>query len=71
MNEAARILILVGGFCLVLGVVVLFVGKIPWLGKLPGDVTVKKNGSFFFFPLTTCLLLSVVLSFLMYFWRNK
>jgi hypothetical protein len=47
---------------LVVGVLLTLSGKIPWLGRLPGDIIIQRDNFSFYFPLTTCLLLSVVLS---------
>ena len=56
---------------IVLGVVFLLVGlwlawgpKIPLLGKLPGDIVIKKDSFTFYFPLATCLVLSLIISLL-------
>jgi hypothetical protein len=45
-----------------LGAVLLFADRFPFLGRLPGDIHVEGKQAYFHFPLTTCLLLSVVLT---------
>jgi hypothetical protein len=62
MTELGKILIVWGGMMLVVGVLLTLSGKIPWLGRLPGDIIIQRDNFSFYFPLTTCLLLSVVLS---------
>jgi hypothetical protein len=57
-----KLLILAGLFLVLLGVVVVFWGKIPLLGRLPGDIFLQKGNFQFFFPLVTCLVLSAVLT---------
>ena len=57
-----RILIIVGIVIAVLGLIIFFGGRIPVLGKLPGDIIIKKEGFSFYFPIVTFLLLSVVLT---------
>ncbi|HWP81451.1 MAG TPA: DUF2905 domain-containing protein [Bacteroidota bacterium] len=59
----------IGKFLVILGAVIAFVGlalmlapKIPFLGKLPGDIHVKKDNFEFYFPLATSIVLSLVLS---------
>jgi len=52
------------------GLVVSFSGRIPWLGKLPGDFTFRLGGLTVYVPLATCLLLSVLLSLLSYLFRR-
>jgi hypothetical protein len=62
MTELGKILMVCGGMILVVGVLLTLSGKIPWLGRLPGDIIIQRDNFSFYFPLTTCLLLSVVLS---------
>jgi len=57
-----KILIIVGVVILVLGLFFAFGGRIPWLGKLPGDILISKEGFTFYFPIVTFLLLSVILT---------
>jgi len=45
-------------------------GWLGWLGRLPGDLRIETKGGGFYFPLTTCLLLSAVLSLLLALWRR-
>jgi len=52
------------------GLVVSFSGRIPWLGKLPGDFTFRSGGLTVYVPLATCILLSVLLSLLSYLFRR-
>jgi len=58
----ARILIIVGGIIALAGVVILLAGKIPFLGKLPGDISIKGKGFSVYFPIVTCLVVSVILT---------
>jgi hypothetical protein len=62
MTELGKILMVCGGMMLIVGVLLTLSGKIPWLGRLPGDIIIQRDNFSFYFPLTTCLLLSVVLS---------
>ena len=62
MAGIGRLLILPGVVFLVTGGVLLFAEKIPLLGRLPGDIHVKRENFEFHFPLTTSLLLSLVLT---------
>jgi len=52
------------------GVLVLVAGRVPWLGRLPGDFTFRRDGLTIYVPLATCLLASVVLSLLLYLLRR-
>lgn len=54
-----------------LGLLLLLAARVPWLGRLPGDIRVQRPGFSFYAPLTTCLLLSVVLSLIMMLLKRK
>ena len=64
MTEVGKILLIVGGVIVVLGLLLVFSQHIPFLGKLPGDITIKREGFTFYFPVVTFLLLSVILTIL-------
>ena len=68
----------IGKLLIVLGVVVIAVGllfmlsdKIPWLGRLPGDIVVRRKNFTFYFPLATSILISVVLTFLLWLFGRR
>ncbi len=65
-SNLAKIFIFTGMFLLLLGVVMSVVGKIPFVGRLPGDILLERQNFRLYFPLATCVLLSVLFSFL--FW---
>ena len=66
-----RLLIFAGLALAALGVLVTFAGRLPFkLGRLPGDIYIHGRNSSFFFPLTTCILLSVILSLVMWLLRR-
>jgi len=48
------------------GVVITFAGKIPWLGKLPGDIYIKRENFSIYIPLATSILLSVIISLILW-----
>ena len=64
MNTLAKVLIVMGIVLLAGGLLLLLVPKAPFLGKLPGDIRQEGDGLGFYFPLATCLLLSLVLTLL-------
>jgi hypothetical protein len=67
LRELGRTLILLGGLLVLVGVFFYFGGKLPVrLGRLPGDIIHRGEHSTFYFPIVTCLLLSIGLSLL--FW---
>ena len=71
MNDIARTLILVGVVLVVVGIFLASIGKIPGLGKLPGDILIKKENFTFYFPLATSLLISLLFSLLLFLWNRK
>jgi hypothetical protein len=70
MNGIGRSLIITGLVLVVAGVVIIFSPRIPWLGKLPGDIHVQRENFSFFFPLTTCILLSALISLILWLMRR-
>ena len=69
MAGLGKSLIILGIIIIVFGIFITFAGKIPWLGRLPGDIHIKRDNFTFYFPLTTCILLSVFFSLI--FWLLK
>lgn len=66
MNEFAKIIIILGGVLIILGLVLLFAGKVPFIGKLPGDIIIKRDNFTFYFPITTSIIISLILSVIFY-----
>lgn len=62
LSSLAKLLIFAGFFFLVAGCLLLLLGKISPLGRLPGDIYYQKGNFSFYFPLVTCLILSLVLT---------
>lgn len=70
MDNISKTLLISGAVLIVAGLVWHFSGgKIP-LGRLPGDIRIQSENSSFYFPLTTCLLLSAILSLISYLFRK-
>ncbi len=59
-----KVLIAVGVFFVLFGVLFVLWQKIPFLGRLPGDIVFQKGSTSFFFPIVTCLIVSLVLTIL-------
>ena len=71
MNGAGRTFIIAGCILLVIGILFTLAPKLPtWLGRLPGDISIKRENFSFYFPLATCLLLSALISFIMWLFRK-
>jgi len=66
-----RILIAAGAFLIVMGVLIALGDKLPLrIGRLPGDIYVRGKHTTFYFPIVTCILFSLVLSFVLWLFRR-
>jgi hypothetical protein len=71
VSDLGRLLIGFGLLIALVGLVLTFAGRIPWLGRLPGDILVRRGPVTFYFPLATSIVVSVVVSLLLaLFWRR-
>ena len=70
LSDLGRWLIALGVLLVIVGAVFLLAPKIPWLGKLPGDISFKRGNVSFYFPLGTCILISIILTLLLYLFRR-
>lgn len=67
MSEIGKSLIFLGVVIIIVGIVLLFSDRLPFnLGRLPGDLSLKKENFSFYFPITTSIIISIVLSLLFY-----
>jgi hypothetical protein len=57
-----KMLILLGFLIIAIGLLLLIGEKIPWIGRLPGDIIIKKKNFTFYFPLATSILISIILT---------
>jgi Protein of unknown function (DUF2905) len=67
MGEMAKMLILLGVVLIVLGLILLLLQKTPYLGKLPGDILIKREHVTIYFPLATSIIISIIVSLILYF----
>lgn len=70
MSGLGKSLIYIGLIIAAIGVVVSFAGKLPWLGRLPGDIYIKRENFTFYFPLATSIIISVLLSLILWLFRR-
>ena len=70
MGSFGKTLIVFGVLLVALGLFFSFGSKIPWLGRLPGDIYFQKGNFTFYFPLVTCLLLSLIITLVLYLFRR-
>lgn len=61
-----KILIIFGIFITVLGILFFFAGKAPWIGKLPGDIVIDRKNFSLYIPITTSIILSILITLI--FW---
>ncbi len=64
MGDLGRTLMLLGGVLLVVGALLSFTGRLPWVGRLPGDISIERENFRFYFPLATSIVISIILSLL-------
>lgn len=64
VSEAARIIIILGAVLIALGVMLPYAAKLDFFGKLPGDIKIERENFSFYFPIATCIVLSILLTLL-------
>ena len=70
MMDLGKTLILLGAVIIAAGMVFLLLGRVPWIGRLPGDIVIRRDDFVFVFPLASCLLVSALLSLVLYLLRR-
>ena len=67
MAEVGKGIIFIGIVIIIIGIILTFSDKLPFtLGKLPGDIVYKKENASFYFPITTSIIISIIISILLY-----
>ena len=69
-GDIGKLLMLLGAVVFVCGALFMLVGRLPWFGRLPGDIVVERGPVSFYFPLATCLVVSIVLNLLFWLFRR-
>jgi hypothetical protein len=70
LGPLGKMLILLGVFMILIGVLLLIGEKIPWIGRLPGDIIIRKKNFTFYFPIVTSILISIILTLLFTLFRK-
>mgnify|MGYP003578748455 CR=1 FL=1 len=65
-----KFLIIVGIFFIVAGLLITYLPKVPFLGKLPGDITIERENFKFYFPLATSIIISIILSLIVFLYNK-
>jgi len=71
MQDFGRLLFVVGLVIALVGILITFAGKIPWIGRLPGDILIRRENYTFYFPITTSILASILLTLLFWLLSRK
>ncbi|MDI1472658.1 hypothetical protein THER_0815 [Thermodesulfovibrio sp. N1] len=71
MNEIGKFLILIGAVTVLLGLLLMVIGKIPLIGRLPGDIVIEKRNFVLYLPIGTSILLSILFSLIFYFLSKR
>jgi hypothetical protein len=71
LGSVGKMLILFGIALIIVGGLLMLGAKVPWLGRLPGDIYIQKKNFSFFFPITTSILISIAISLILIFLRHK
>lgn len=66
MTGVGKLIIFAGLILIIIGVLFYFSDRIPFIGKLPGDILVKRKNFTFYFPLATSIILSIIISLILY-----
>lgn len=71
LQYTGKILIILGVVIITIGVLLIFFNKIPFLGKLPGDIIIKKENFTLYFPIVTSLIISLLLSLILFLFKFR
>ena len=71
MQHIGRLLVIFGAVIAAVGMLVILSGKLPWLGRLPGDIVLQRKNFTVYFPLATSILISLLLTLLFWLFGKK
>lgn len=67
LQGIGKLLIIAGIVLALIGGLIMLSGRLPWIGRLPGDIVIQKKNFLFYFPIATSILLSIVISLILWF----
>lgn len=67
LQGIGKLLIIAGIVLALIGGLIMLSGRLPWIGRLPGDIVIQKKNFSFYFPIATSILLSIVISLILWF----
>ena len=65
MENIGKLILIFGIILIIVGALFIFFGKIPYIGKLPGDIFYKRGNFTFYFPILTCIIISIILTIIL------
>lgn len=69
-NQVGKYLVVIGAVILVVGIIIYFFGgSLKWVGHLPGDIRIERENFKFYFPLTTLLLINLLIFLIIRIWK--
>ncbi|GJQ23017.1 MAG: DUF2905 domain-containing protein [Planctomycetia bacterium] len=71
LSAFGKIFIGLGILMIIVGGLFVLGGKIPFLGRLPGDIAIQRKNFSFYFPITTCIIISIIFSLVMWLLRRR
>ncbi len=71
IGDFGKLFIFIGLLLVVIGFVFIVGNKIPLIGKLPGDIAIERKNYSFYFPITTCIIISIVLSLIFWLFSKR
>ncbi len=69
-QSLAKLMIIAGALILAVGVILLLIPKIPFIGKLPGDIIIQKKNFTFYFPIVSLIIVNVIIYLLLYLFKK-
>ena len=70
-GDIGKIIIFIGLLLVAIGLVCMVGNKLPFIGKLPGDIAIERKNYSFYFPVTTCIVISIVLSSIFWLFNKR
>ena len=71
VNDIGKTLIVLGLLIALAGVLLMFVGRVPWIGRLPGDIHIQRGNWSVYFPIATSIVLSLLLTLLLWLFGRR
>ena len=71
MQQIGKALMIAGAVIVLIGAALFLSGKVPWVGRLPGDILIERKNFIFYFPLATSILISILLTILFWFFGRR